>query len=297
MLLPIFRISDLTTVNIMKKLILTSLLCVSFIVLVYAQNLVRGTVINVDNGEPIAYVSIGVVATSVGTVSNEKGEFNLMLTKTINDADSVKFSIVGYNDVMYKVADFNKLFSHGVLRISMKRKEIALVEVVIKPRKNKEKLLGNKTESKMLGGGFGTKDVGSEIGVIIPVKNEEAYLEGLNFFISHNNYDSLTFRVKLYKLKNRMPDEAILNANVIIKIGKVTGIISADLTKYNIVVSEDFLACIEWLDRKGPSKGRILNISAALFGSTYIKTASQGVWMVKKGAGLGINVKANITKD
>ncbi len=280
----------------MKKSLITLILCLS-ILLVHAQSSFHGFVVDADTGNPLAYVSIGVVATSVGTVSNEKGEFSLVFNKTIKGADSVKFSMVGYKDVAYKVSDFGKQFSQGKVWVSMKSKEIALVEVVIKPRKNKEKFLGNKTQSKMLGGGFGTKDVGSEIGVIIPVKNEEAYLENLNFFISHNSYDSLTFRVKLYKLKGGMPDESILNANVIIKIGKVTGNITVDLTKYNIVVSDDFLACIEWLDRKGPPTGRILNISAALLGSTYIKTASQGVWVVKKGAGLGINVKADITKD
>jgi len=280
----------------MKKSITVLILCLSILVC-RSQNSFHGTVVDADTEIPLAYVSIGAVATSVGTVSNEKGEFNLAFNETIKDVDSVKFSMVGYKDLAYKVIDFRKQFGKGEVRLRLKRESIGLKEVVIKTHKSKGKFLGNTTQSKMLGGGFGKKDVGSEIGVIIPVKNESAFLESFNFFVSHNSYDSLTFRVKLYKLKNGMPDESIMKDNIIIKIGKVTGNISVDLTKYNIVVNSDFLACIEWLDRKGPATACILNISAGLFGSTYIKTASQGVWVVKKGVGLGINVKADMTKD
>jgi uncharacterized protein with FMN-binding domain len=279
----------------MKKPLTTLILFFS-IILVHAQSSFHGYVVDADTGNPLAYVSIGVVATSVGTVSNEKGQFNLVFNKTVKGADSVKFSMVGYKDVTYKVSDFRKQFSQGKVRVSMKSEKIVMKEVVIKPHKSKKKFLGNTTRSKMFGMGFGTKDVGAEIGVIIPVKNESAFLESFNFFVSHNSYDSLAFRVKLYKLKNGMPDGHILNDNVIIKIGKITGNISVDLTRYNILVSNDFLACIEWLDRKGPPTGRILNISAGLFGSTYIKTASQGNWGVKEGVGVGINVEADITK-
>jgi hypothetical protein len=281
----------------MRNLALTFILCFFSIVLAHAQNLFHGNIVDADSGGPIAYVSIGVVGTSIGTVSSERGEFNLVFNETIKDADSVKFSMIGYKEVTFKVADFRKQFKQTVLRIIMKSQGIQLNEVTIKPHKTKEKFLGNRTKSKMFGGGFGTKDVGSEIGVVIQVKNEQAFLESFNFSISHNTYDSLTFRVKLYNLKNGMPTEPILKHNVIIKIGKVTGNISVDLTKYNLLVSDDFLACIEWLDRKGPPTGRILNISAGLFGSTFIKTASQGVWVIKKGAGLGINVKAEIIKN
>ena len=97
-------------------------------------------------------------------------------------------------------------------------------------------------------------------------------------------------------MKNDQPNEDILHDNVIIKVGKTTGNITIDLSRYNIVVDDNFLICIEWLDRKG-QPGSILNISAGLFGSTYIKIASQGVWVVKKGIGLGFNVKADIMQD
>lgn len=128
------------------------------------------------------------------------------------------------------------------------------------------------------------------------MKHQNTLIENFNFFISHSTYDSLAFRVKIYKMKNDQPNEDILHDNVIIKVGKTTGNITIDLSRYNIVVDDNFLICIEWLDRKG-QPGSILNISAGLFGSTYIKIASQGVWVVKKGIGLGFNVKADIMQD
>ena len=260
---------------------------------VFAQNIFTGLVVDSDTGSPLPYVSIGIINTSTGTVSNEKGEFKIALNSEINNNDTLKFSSIGYQSVSYTVANVRKQFNVESIHISMKKGIIELKQIVIRSTSSKEKILGNKTQSKAFGGGFGTKDVGSEIGVVIPVKQENTFIENFNFFVSHNTYDSLTFRVKIYNLKDGKPDEDILHDNVIIKIGKETGNISTDLTKYNITVNQDFLICIEWLDRKGPP-GSILNISAGLLGSTYIKTASQGVWIIKKGVGLGLNVKASM---
>lgn len=280
----------------MKRLIIISIVFYLQLSTGIAQNLFKGVVVDSDTGNPLPYVNIGIVNSSVGTVSNERGEFTLPLTQEIKSSDTLRFSSIGYQSFSWQVSEVKKQFNGESMVVKMKKATIELKQIVISSKGSKEKILGNKTQSRAFGGGFGTKDLGSEIGVMIPIKHQNTLIENFNFFISHNTYDSLTFRVKIYKMKNDRPYEDILHNNVIIKVGKTTGNISVDLLPYNIVADDNFLICIEWLDRKG-QPGSILNISAGLFGSTYIKTASQGVWVVKKGVGLGFNVKANIMQE
>lgn len=281
----------------MRRLIIISILFYLQLTTGNAQNLFKGVVVDSDTGSPLPYVNIGIVNSGVGSVSNDKGEFILAITQEIKSTDTLRFSSVGYQSVSYQISAVKKQFNGESMAVKMKKATIELKQVVINGKGSKEKILGNKTQSKAFGGGFGSKDVGSEIGVMIPIKHQNALIENLNFFISHNTYDSLVFRVKIYKMKNDQPSEDMLHNDVIIGVGKkITGKISVDLTKYNIVVDDNFLVCIEWLDRKG-QPASLLNISAGLFGSTYIKTASQGVWVIKKGIGLGLNVKANIMEQ
>jgi hypothetical protein len=176
--------------------------------------------------------------------------------------------------------------------VALEESATQLNSVVVSAKQRKIRILGNTTESKKFSGGFGSKDLGSQIGIRVRVGKKEVFLDKFNFFIAYNTFDSLTFRVNVYKMEDGKPTENLLHDNVIIRLGKETGEQSVDLSKYNIVADDDFLIALEWLEKSGPPNG-IFNISASLFSSsTYIRKTSQAGWAIKKGIGLGLNVTA-----
>ena len=53
-------------------------------------------------GEPLPYVNVGVVGKNIGTVTSEKGTFSLYIPEA-NNQDIIRLSMVGYEDLMFKV--------------------------------------------------------------------------------------------------------------------------------------------------------------------------------------------------
>jgi hypothetical protein len=258
----------------------------------FAQNVLKGDVIDTETNKPVPYVSIGVISKPDGTVSNARGEFEITLDAKITDTDTLVFSSIGYQSKAFLVGDLKKEFKETPLSISLKKSVYELKQVVISSKHAHVKILGYETTSKLFGLGFGTNSLGSQGGVRIPIKHPNTNIESLSFFIIQNPFESLTFRVNIYEFNDGKPGNNILNENVIFKVeNKQAGKITVDLANYNIYVNKDVLVALEWIGSKPATTGQ-LDVAAVLFGSTYVKQASQYLW-VKKSAGLGFSIKAN----
>ena len=61
---------------------------------------IRGVITDTDSGEPLPYVNISFLGTSIGTVSNIDGQFYL---ESYQATDSLKISYIGYNTTNRKV--------------------------------------------------------------------------------------------------------------------------------------------------------------------------------------------------
>jgi hypothetical protein len=59
---------------------------------VYGQKIIEGTVVDKQSGDPIPYVSIGILGTHKGTSSNYEGQFSLAVTEPCQ----IKISCIGY---------------------------------------------------------------------------------------------------------------------------------------------------------------------------------------------------------
>ena len=260
--------------------------------MVFAQTVLKGVVIDTETNKPVPYVSIGIINKPEGSVSNAGGEFEITLDAKITDNDTLVFSSIGYQSKAFLVCDLERIFKKGPLNILLKKSVYELKQVVISSKHAHVKILGYETTSKLLGLGFGTNSLGSQGGVRIPIKHPNTNIESLSFFIIRNPFESLTFRVNIYEFNGGKPGNNILNDNVIFKVGnKQAGKITVDLTNYNIYVNKDVLIALEWIGSKPATTGQ-LDVAAVLFGSTYVRQASQYLW-VKKSAGLGFSVKAN----
>jgi CarboxypepD_reg-like domain len=256
------------------------------------QFYLKGIIIDVESNRPVPYVSIGVIGKATGTVANVNGEFELILDDKINDNDTIRFSSIGYESSDYSMAGLKTKQANAPVTITLKKTVNELKPVAVNSKHAKVKILGYDTNSKLFGLGFGSGAIGSEGGVLIPIKHPNTNIENFSFFIIQNPFDNLTFRLNIYEMNNGTPGKNILNENVLVEIeNKKAGKIIIDLSKYYIEVSADILVTLEWLEAS-PKTNANLDVGAALFGSTYIRQASQSVW-IKKKAGIGFSVKAN----
>ncbi|MDP3392756.1 SusC/RagA family TonB-linked outer membrane protein [Sediminibacterium sp.] len=121
------------TKNYFFKAILYSLLLLLFHFSAYAQNSIKGRVVDATTGNGIVGATITVIKTKLNTISDEQGNFNL----NANVGDQITISSVGYSNKTLTI-------SNGFLQIQMNTSTSELDEVVVTA-------LGIKREKKKLG--------------------------------------------------------------------------------------------------------------------------------------------------
>lgn len=76
---------------------------------VFSQKTIQGTVSD-SLGNPIEFVNIGVLGTSIGTVSNVDGDFVLKIPyKHLND--TLAFSFIGHKTIKFSLSNIEKKLS------------------------------------------------------------------------------------------------------------------------------------------------------------------------------------------
>lgn len=252
------------------------------------QNSLHGIVINEESNAPIAFVNIGFIGKTTGTVSSINGDFTLNLD-SISDNDTLRFSIIGYEPQILLLKDVS---NKSNLRIGLKEKVYALNEIIINEEGLKENILGCKSESKRMIASPKSHLLGTEFGIKVKLKKNPTYIENFNFYIVKNDLEKLTFRLNIYSIKNELPHENLLNENIIFTLGNnQNGKFSIDLEKYNIVVKDDFIVTLECIDQSGSidiKKGFLM--SAAIGGSIYHRSTSQANWDKLSGVQIGFNL-------
>jgi len=117
--------------NLMNLLILLFALNGSFLEsysMYQGKTIVKGTVIDANTGEPLSYVSVLLKGTTIGTLTDSKGRYNI---ETSSEASELKFSFIGYESEFRKI----KPGTEQVIDIRLKLSSISLDEVTIKPKR------------------------------------------------------------------------------------------------------------------------------------------------------------------
>lgn len=234
----------------------------------------NGFLKDIENNQPLAYVNIGIIDKNLGTVSDANGQFELNLDDKF-DGEILKISMIGFKTQTFKVKDFKeKILKDNT--IYLEKSVAALKEVIIKNKKLTTKTLGNILDKKTVSAGFVNNVLGNEIGIIVKIKKKPTFIENFSAIVDYNNYGNFKFRINFYDLKNGLPNNSILQENIIanstIKKGKLT----IDLSDYNITVSQDFFVSIELIEGLGEGG---LHFLADYSGTPIItRSASQGKW-------------------
>ena len=263
-----------------------------FLLLAYnlQAQFITAKVLDAETRQPLPFVNIGILNKNLGTVSDEYGDFLLELNPEFL-LDTLRFSMIGFGKKDFLVQDY--LAQEKAENIILLKEEALLLEGVTvvrkKNKKYKRKILGNKTESKTLVGGFTSNNLGNEIGFICRIRKSPTFLETFNLSIAKNTFGEVRFRLNFYSINQGMPDENLLDDMIIFETDIESGRVSIDLKPYNIVMDDDFLVAIEWIEDLG--FGELL-FSAGFFGSNlYARATSQGTWTQMGVAAYGMNVE------
>jgi len=250
-----------------------------------AQHLIKGKVYDLQSKSGIAFVSIGVPGKTIGTVSDETGNFILQLNAA-DEKDSLKFMVPGYKSKSVVVSGLTQNENSS---IGLEASAIVLEEIVVKPKHLKYKKLGAKNYSTTNCTGFadgGNNWKGSEAAVLFHIERE-VFLEYFAFYVIQNKYpDSIRFRLKFYKkINNNWVGQLIANKAVVFKIGISKGEVKVPLGEFNIRMKEDFFVSLECLEDELDI--RKFCYSGSLKVPSYYKVKAFSKWHSTRGTGNG----------
>ena len=214
------------------KLISSIFIFSFFSCLAFGQNeiSIKGIVVS-DEHDPLDYVNIGVIGTSLGTVSDDKGQFQLYLNDAVKDSDTIRFSSIGFESQNFSVQDLKK---ENNMTITLSTKTTQLEEVVVIPEFQNSKIKGNKNTDARMNVYYSiskkpNQNLGAEIGRKFKIK-KKSRLRKMRFYIAQNNFDTVLFRINVYHFKKRKPGKNILSQNIVHEVvGKKSGWIEVDL--------------------------------------------------------------------
>ena len=235
------------------------LICLLTSTLLQAQ-VISGKVCDAGSGNPLEYVSIGVINTTAGTITNELGKFSFE-TKGLSPDATVRFSMIGFKSQAFPIRELTG--KENIIRLI--GEPVMLKEVVIKPSGRFRKI--GTTSYTFHGGlaGWGGTDFGKghEIGTKIDLGKLPVIIKSLHIRLSKQSFDSSLFRLHIRDLKDNMPDHELLNKNIIISLTKESGWEDIDLGKYNLVYSGEIALTLEWVKVKGLNKNKMMKMNGS----------------------------------
>ncbi len=251
--------------------------------------LIDAFVLNQNTNTPISYANVGFVDKGVGTVTNNNGRFYLRYDEDkIMDNDTIQFSGIGYQSTRYTYRQLSQILHNN--------NKIFLKPVKTTPNPTNESFeesiqdaLGYITYDSDVQAYWKDKNaLGSQIGAFIRSPKKNTKLTSLKFNVLENTADSLLVRVHIFKNDNGKPGVDIVADNIYHMISRKTGEETIDLSAYNLVVHEDFIASLELLRVYG-QKLRFA-ISGSKVGHSFVKNTSHDQWHFKKNAGVAFKI-------
>lgn len=246
--------------------------------------------------QPLAYVSIGVANTSVGTVADGQGRFTLYITEKVKPVDTIRISLIGYRSVAFTVAEFTQKMAANP-QVILDEDIRQLSEVRIDARASKVKTLGKTGSETSMVTNFALSELprqnlGSEIGRKFNVSKGVNRLEKYQFYVI-TNYDSVRFRINVYRAKDM---QNLLPQNIYVTIaGKARKWVEVDLLPYQIVTSDDVIVSVQWIDSVGKGTALQMPIQMPAVATHFYRYGSQDRW--KKFRGMTTSMNLTVTRS
>ncbi len=250
-----------------------------------------GLILDKKTNQPLPYVNIGILNREIGTVSNSNGKFSLELKEEFKN-DTIRISSISFKPVEILIRNIIQKTEPTIYKLEEDISE--LNEVVITAKSFKKRTLGNTTESKFVSTGFSYDQLGAEMGVKINIRKNPTIVDAFNFNIPYNRLSAKSvFRLNFYSINKRKPGVNLLKDNILFTIEpKQKGNVTIDLKPYDIVLTDDVIVTLEWVESKGKNnKGEAIFFSLGVFNSgTLYKKSSQAKFKKHSSMGVGFNI-------
>ena len=248
---------------------------------------VTGKVIDSSSGEPLEYVSIGVVNTYIGIITDSKGNFKIDV-KGQSPKAVVRISMISYAPQIFTIQELSA--KENIIKLVSTPMQLA--EVIIRPS-GKIRDVGTTSYTRIgnwCGWGGSKFGQGCEIGTKIELGNKPVQIKNLHVHVQRQAFDSSLYRLHIRTIVDNLPFEELLNTNIILAITKESGWIDFDLSKYNIVLKGDVALTLEWVKVIGINKKRaqkidkIITTEYVLFntkknqGNIYTRWGTEAKW-------------------
>ncbi|GAB4156831.1 MAG: hypothetical protein Tsb0033_07920 [Winogradskyella sp.] len=206
------------------------------------QQVAKGEVLDKESNEPIPYVNISILESTVGTSSGDDGSFSLEI-KAEDINKNVYLSSLGYKDTTLAVTSFIKLKT-----MFLKPLVEELDEVVIKDKFEETFLEINKIKKNKLRGGYAAGSKPWILALYFPYDEKYSKTEYLNSIKVYVNRSSFIkrykskFRIRIYKVDEEgMPGDDLLMDDLIVETTKKQKEATIDLSQFNILFPKEGL--------------------------------------------------------
>lgn len=270
--------------------LLSILVLLSLITLQIKCQIITGRILDSSNNQPLAYVSVGVTNTSIGTITDENGNFKINVTGQPLEA-IIRISMISYKSETYTIEEL----SHKENTIKLISSPVQLAEILIKPSGKLKEVGSSKTDSKIIGGWSGSQyGEGYEAGLKIKLGTLPVRFMSLHIQVYKQSFDTSIFRLHVRSMAHKMPSDELLASNIFIVITKSSGLVDIDLSEYNLVFKGDIVLSLEWIKVIGINKDMlwksknskvsepVVLLKNSKQGYIYYKWGSENKWQVNK---------------
>jgi len=211
------------------KLILKCLLVISTISFSFSESKSQsfGIVKDSVTNDPVPYVNIWLDGESIGTTTNENGEFSF---KSNLNGRKVILSSIGYKTKEVVISSKQEI-------IFLKPEIIQLKEVIIKSNKSKTKLITEKFKTTDVRLFFFCDGMPYMKARFFPYREEYSKTPFISKIdvVTNSNIENATFNLRLYTIDEKgNPIQSVYSENIIVTVKKGRNLTSIDLADRSI---------------------------------------------------------------
>lgn len=253
-----------------------------------AQVRLYGTVRSAEG--PLPFATLGIAGKTVGTISNEYGQFELSIPDSLIK-DSLTISYVGYE--MQKL-QISVLVNNSPLMILMKEQVESLDDFEVRARRirGRQKTFGAKKKQDVF---FWITDggTGSEIARLIDIE-QDFFLQAVSAQIENDLGQNFTLLVNIYRQdpETGLPGAQLLKEIKVVRSNQREGWLEVDMRDHNLSISGPFYVSFQWTDVE---KHIPMIAGKADPGQSYVRLSPLGEW--QQLVNWNINAKGLVLKD
>ncbi|PTB96974.1 hypothetical protein C9994_04970 [Marivirga lumbricoides] len=224
--------------------------------------------------QQIMFATVGIAKANVGTVTNEKGEFELVIpTEHLNKMLTI--SHIGYNTVNLKL-DSLSAYDHVEIELTEKAEFLEEVIVASKKLRGKTKEYGNKKKHNSFIW-IQKGDRGSEIVTLIEPKTE-IFLNSVSLNILNELEREFLLLLNIYTVNRstNLPEAQVLRNQKVIRSTLKKGWLEVDLSDENMVLTEPFYIGFQWVEIEEPLP--LIGCKSSTSQKSLIRYKALGKW-------------------